>query len=103
MNSNIKLRKPASLKGEALEAQRLPAILETEVPVETMPELGSTVAVEKGASPNLVPDGPNEDEGMGPVIAAIEQIVKAFMPAVSQLGNRARQATPTREDPAGAT
>ena len=49
MNSNIKLRNPANLKDEALEAQRLPAILETEVPVETMPGLQSTVTVEKGA------------------------------------------------------
>jgi hypothetical protein len=83
MNSNIKLRNPANLKDKALEAQRLPAILETEVPVETMPELRSTVTVEKGASPNLDPAGPNKDEVMGPVIATIEQIVKAFIPDVS--------------------
>jgi hypothetical protein len=83
MNSNIKLRHPANLKDESLEAQRLAAIRETEVPVETMPELGSTVTVEKGASLNLDPAGPNKDEVMGPVIAAIEQIVKAFMPAAS--------------------
>jgi hypothetical protein len=87
MNTNIKL--PANLKDEALEAQRLPAILEAEVPVETTPELGSAVTVEKGASPDPELAGTTKDEVMWPVIAAIEQIVKAFMPAVSKLGNKA--------------
>jgi hypothetical protein len=49
------------------------------VPVQTNPELGSTVTVEKGPSPDLELAGTTKDEVMGPVIAAIEQIVKAFM------------------------
>jgi hypothetical protein len=87
MNTNIKLRDPANLKDEALEVQRLPAILEAEVPVETMPELGSAVTVEKGESPDLELAGTTKDEVMGPFIAAIERLVKAFMPAVRQTGN----------------
>jgi hypothetical protein len=89
MNANIKLRNPANLEDEALEAPRLPSLRGTAVPVETMPGLGSAVTVEKVTPANLDPAVPNKNEVMAPVIAAIEQIVKAFMPAMSRFGNKA--------------
>jgi hypothetical protein len=89
MNAYIKLRDPANLEDEALEAQRLPSLLETAVPVETMTELRSTLTVEKVTHAILDAAVPNKEEVMGPVIAAIEQIVKAFMPAMSRFANKA--------------